>query len=152
MWLLAKLFIAINIDRTFAAEVVVNKDNIVSEYGCALDTSYCDLSNRGITSIAPDTFINHTKDFVYINLRRNQLTSFELSTTTSIRDLLLEDNQLTEISLSEIIDLRDLRLYDNQLTEIDLSGLTGLESLDIQNNKLTEIDLSGLTELERLYL
>ena len=131
MWLLAKLFIAINIDRTFAAEVVVNKDNIVSEYGCALDTSYCDLSDRGITSIAPDTFINHTKDFVYINLRSNQLTSFELSTTTSIRDLLLEDNQLTEI---------------------DLSGLTGLERLDLWNNQLTEIDLSGLTNLRDLRL
>jgi len=43
VWLLAKLFIAINIDRTFAAEVVVNKDNIVSEYGCATGTIYCNL-------------------------------------------------------------------------------------------------------------
>ena len=150
VWLLAKLFIAINIDRTFAAEVVVNKDNIVSEYGCALDTSYCDLSDRGITSIAPDTFINHTKDFVYINLRSNQLTSFELSTTTSIRDLLLEDNQLTEIDLSGLTNLRDLRLWSNQLTEIDLSGLTNLRDLLLEDNQLTEIDLSGLTGLKSL--
>jgi hypothetical protein len=73
VWLLAKLFIAINIDRTFAAEVVVNKDNIVSEYGCAIDATNCNLSNRGITSIAADTFVNHT-NLIDLNLYNNQIS------------------------------------------------------------------------------
>jgi hypothetical protein len=127
--LLAGFFGTLTISNIFAAGGEVNSGNIVTEYGCATDATSCNLSYRGITSIAADTFINHTNNFARIDLRGNQLTSFELSTTTSIRDLLLEDNQLTEISLSEIIDLRDLRLYNNQLTEIDLSGLINLNYL-----------------------
>jgi Leucine-rich repeat (LRR) protein len=83
VWLLAKLFIVINIDRTFAAEVVVNKDNIVSEYGCATGTIYCNLFNRGITSVAPDTFINHT-NLQRLHLNKNKLTEIDLSGITSL--------------------------------------------------------------------
>jgi Leucine-rich repeat (LRR) protein len=83
VWLLAKLFIVINIDRTFAAEVVVNKNNIVSEYSCALDASTCYLSDRGITSVAPDTFINHT-NLQRLHLNKNKLTEIDLSGITSL--------------------------------------------------------------------
>ena len=130
MWLLAKLFIAINIDRTFAAEVVVNKDNIVSEYGCALDASTCYLSDRGITSVAPDTFINHT-NLQKLHLNKNKLTSINLSGITSLLELRLEQNQLITVNLSGFLNLNNLQIRKNQLTDIDLSELTNLKWLDM---------------------
>jgi Leucine-rich repeat (LRR) protein len=133
VWLLAKLFIVINIDRTFAAEVVVNKNNIVSEYSCALDASTCYLSDRGITSVAPDTFINHTNNFARIDLRGNQLSSIDLLIPTSLQELLLSDNQILTIDLSGITGLQRLELIRNNISVLpegifdSLTGLTNLE-------------------------
>ena len=44
--LLAGFFGTLTITNTFAAETVVTSGNIVSEYGCDLDASTCDLSNK----------------------------------------------------------------------------------------------------------
>lgn len=149
VWLLAKLFIAINIDKTFATEVVVNKDNIVSEYGCIFDASACDLSNRGITSIAPDTFINHT-NLQKLHLNKNKLTSINLSGITSLLELRLEQNQLITVNLSGFLNLNNLQIRQNQLTDIDLSELTNLKWLGMGWNQFTGIDLSTLTNLNWL--
>jgi Leucine-rich repeat (LRR) protein len=63
--------------------VELNSGNIVTEYGCAIDATKCDLSNRGITSIAVDTFINHT-NLQKLHLNKNKLTEIDLSGITSL--------------------------------------------------------------------
>jgi len=46
---------------TIIPPVELNSGNVTqTPYNCATDATGCDLSSQGITSIAPDTFINHT--------------------------------------------------------------------------------------------
>jgi hypothetical protein len=52
------LFAFLFFGNVFAAEL--NSGNIVTTYGCATDATTCDLSAQGITSIALNTFTNHT--------------------------------------------------------------------------------------------
>lgn len=48
-----------NVRNTFASENELNSTNISTTYGCDSKANSCDLSKKGITSIATNTFINH---------------------------------------------------------------------------------------------
>ena len=79
----------------------LNSANLETEYGCTTEfyDNFCDLSNKGITSIAPDTFANYGQ-LTYLLLKGNHLTSLESGVfdgLTGLRVLDMEDNQLTSL-------------------------------------------------------
>jgi hypothetical protein len=71
--LLVGFFGTLTISNIFAAGGELNSGNIVTEYGCAADATNCDLSSRGITNIAADTFVNHT-NLIDLSLYNNQIS------------------------------------------------------------------------------
>ena len=79
--------------------VELNSGNIVTEYGCAIDATKCDLSNRGITSIAVDTFVNHT-NLIDLNLYDNQISVLPdgiFDSLTGLKGFDLSSNQISEL-------------------------------------------------------
>ncbi|EKD24959.1 MAG: hypothetical protein ACD_80C00142G0001, partial [uncultured bacterium (gcode 4)] len=107
---------------TFAInnELDLNSENITNY--CSTDSTYCYLNDYGFTSIAPNTFINHTM-LTTIYLYANQLTSIDadafnwLSTLTYLD---LSDNQLTTLpeSIWNLTGLVELYMHNNQLTSL----------------------------------
>ncbi|OQB41268.1 MAG: hypothetical protein BWY04_00947 [candidate division CPR1 bacterium ADurb.Bin160] len=56
-------------------EGLLSKETIIS-MGCPTDAITCELSNRSITTIESDAFVNHTQLQV-LNLSFNQLTGLD---------------------------------------------------------------------------
>ena len=99
--LFAGFFGIIQHSRTFAqVPVELNSENISTTYGCnpTSQNSYtCGMSSRGITSIAPDAFIN-LPNLRYLWLDDNQITSLEgVVRPTNIAFLNFGGNQITTI-------------------------------------------------------
>ena len=127
---------------TFAIEL--NSGNIVDTFGCATDATSCDLSNQGITSIAVNTFVNHTV----------------------MNSLVLDSNEITSIepgAFSGLLSLNSLSLAYNHITSIDAGDFTmrpvwlpRLRSLTLLGNEITTIhsgDFSWwLSQLQQLHL
>jgi Leucine-rich repeat (LRR) protein len=131
--LLAGFFGIANLSSTFAAGTELNSGNIVG-LGCATDATDCNLSNKGITSIATDAFINHTL-LQTLYLYTNQIASIESGDFAGLDSLI------------------ELRLNDNSITSLesgDFAGLGNLDYLYLFSNKIASIEsgvfdsLSGL--------
>jgi Leucine-rich repeat (LRR) protein len=61
--------------KTFADDWELNSTNITqAPFNCSIDATNCDLSEKNITSIAADTFVNHHY-LLFLNLSNNQITS-----------------------------------------------------------------------------
>jgi hypothetical protein len=85
------------IGSTFAIEL--NSGNIVTTFGCATNATSCNLSSQGITSIAVNTFVNHTV-MNTLTLDRNEITSIEpgaFSGLLSLNSLSIANNHITSI-------------------------------------------------------
>lgn len=113
----------INFASIFAWDTELNSGNLVSIYWCAVDTTICDLSEQGITSIAPNTFINHS-NLQLLRLSHNEISSLASWTFNGLNSLL------------------QLYLHYNAITTIDTGAFNGLPSLDylnLANNLLVNI-------------
>jgi Leucine-rich repeat (LRR) protein len=74
--LFAGFFGLMHIGNTFAAGEL-NSGNVTgAPYNCSTSATSCNLSYEGITSIAPNTFINHT-NLQELYLYSNNITSLE---------------------------------------------------------------------------
>ena len=81
----------------------------------------------------------------------NQLTTFDASMNTALKELWCFDNQLTNLDVRGNTGLKELHCLYNQLTSLDLSTNTELTYLDCTNNQLTTLDVSRNSELKFLY-
>ena len=176
--LLVGFFGTLTISNIFAAGGELNSGNIVTEYGCAIDATNCNLKGLGITSIAVDTFVNHT-NLIDLYLSSNQISELPtgifdslsglqqlylsenkisvlptgiFDSLTGLTYLDLDSNQLSSIYLSGFSKLERLSLNYNELNTIILSGLSSLNYLECYVNQITEINLSELTSLTHLDL
>ncbi len=81
----------------------LNSSNITqAPFYCTKWRSSCNLSSKWITSIAPNTFINHS-NLIYLYLHDNQIASIEkgaFNGLTNLTHLYLHDNQICFLSMS----------------------------------------------------
>lgn len=110
------------------------------------------LESNSITSIEG---INQLPRLVALNLRGNQIQSFDASQTKWKRllDLDLSHNSLSEVrALATLTSLRILNLDHNQLEELELESLPHLRSLRVCDNvALTSLDVLPAARLRTLY-
>ena len=158
------LFGLMNIVNTFADSVnELNSGNITTTYNCSITSTECNLSNKSISSIAPDTFINYT-NLKRLYLKENQLTSIEawaFNGLSSLEYLFLDNNQISSIdswAFGWLSGLKILSLVSNQLSSIHdwvFNGLSNLRYLDLNSNQLTTLranEFSSLSSLGTLYV
>ena len=162
----AVLFACLFLGNVFAAEL--NSGNIVTTYGCATNATTCDLSAQWITSIATNTFANHTILNTLI-LDSNHISSLQpwaFSGLLSLVNLSIAYNDLTSITPGAFFmrsvgspRLRQLTLIGNKINTIssgDFSGgLSELTYLDLRDNQLVAIPSDAfilLGKLATLYL
>jgi len=130
--------------------------------------------NGEFTLISCDSEGNVSGDITYLDLKNNQLTSFDGTGLTALTDLELEGNQLISFngtgltaltylglgnnSLTSLNNftfpssLTNLNLYTNQLTAFDGAGLINLNYLDLSDNQLTLFNGTDLNVLQNLYI
>lgn len=157
--LLGWLWIATNVSKTLADGTELNSTNIVTTYGCATDATSCSyhMEEGGISSIAPNTFVNHTL-LQYLSLAINNLTSIQSGDFTGLNSLMalsLYGNYIWSIESYDLIELpylTTLYLILNRIEYIEtwfFDAHTGLQMLDLRNNLLTTLpeSIMQLTDL-----
>jgi Leucine-rich repeat (LRR) protein len=122
-------------------EGLLSKETIIS-MGCPTDAITCELSNRSITTIESDAFVNHTQLQV-LNLSFNQLTGLDwVEFPSLLGNLSLISNQIASLDWVEFPDsLQVLNLDNNQLTSVDwVEFPDSLVYVKFSNNQLTNLD------------
>lgn len=146
--ILKKSFLLISmilwISHIYAIEL--NSTNITqSPFSCPIESSYCWLSGKGITSIAPWTFDNHT-GLVTLDLSFNQLTELPawlFDYTPNLLQFAVYYNQLTSIPSWLFDHTPDLDYFSpasNQLSTLPawlFDHTPNLRNFNIAINKLT---------------
>ena len=102
--------------------------------------NYLSCRNYGITDA---TGLDKLPNIEYLNLRRNYLTTIDLSQNAELINLDLDSNLLTSIDLSANKKIQSLTIFNNRLTQANLYYNTNLVSLSISGNSLSELDLSN---------
>ena len=139
----------------------INNDNWCSDkpitewYGVSYGYKYeggkslhLSLGNNGLTGKIDQTFPDDME--IYLIVWYNQLTSLNVSGSTSLVDLNCDHNQLTSLNVSGCTSLNLLDCSSNQLTSLNVSGCTSLYLLHCSFNQLTSLNVSGSTSLKLL--
>lgn len=80
------------------------------------------------------------------------ISSIDLTKSTTLKEIYCSSNLFTSIDLSGCQELLRFSCPYNSLTSLDLSKNTQLRNLDISNGKLTSINLSNNIKLDSVYL
>lgn len=76
---------------------------------------------------------------VWLNCKRNQLTSLDVSDWKTLSNLYCDDNQLTSLNVSGCTALEQLGCSYNQLTSLNISDCTALDWLNCDHNPITKM-------------
>ena len=109
-------------------------------------------ANGEFTIISCDESGTVSGDITYLNLRENQLTSFDGTGLSSLTNLELRENQLTSFDGTGLSSLTNLYLSQNLLTSFDGTDLSSLTTLSLEDNQLTSFVGTGLSSLTYLIL
>jgi len=107
-----------------------------------------DLENSNIADLTG------IQDFLALDnlfIRKNKLTTIDLSKNTKLTYLNISENQLTSLNINANILLEDLDCQENNLTSLNVSSNTKLKNLNVDDNQLTSLNVSNNTALEFLY-
>ncbi len=108
-------------------------------------------ANGEFTLISCSKFGDPIGDITQLDLKSNQLTSFDGTGLSALTILDLSSNQLTSFTGTGLSSLTYLYLSDNPLTSFTGTGLSSLTYLDLYNHQLTSLDITNLTGLQYLY-
>ncbi len=87
----------------------------------------------------------------YLNCRRNNLTTLDISKNVQLTYFNASQNDLTTVNLSNNTLLESLYVFSNNLTTIDVSNNTALKQMYVQvNTNLSNFDISNNTLLEEI--
>jgi internalin A len=115
----------------------------IDEMRTALKSGICDLSNRGLTALAPE--IGQLTSLQTLWLNGNQLTALppEITQLTSLQELALNGNRLTALppEIGQLTSLQTLQLTRNQLTALP-SEIAG----QLERGLLLKVDANPLAE------
>lgn len=96
------------------------------------------------------TIIAEGAPLTSVNIPSSGLTSFMLSSPSSVKSLLLPDNKLTEMDLTGYSNLSALELQKNALAELHPGDALSLLVLNCSDNRLRTLDLSEFASLATL--
>ena len=94
--------------------------------------------------------LSNNKKLQELRCFHSPLSALDLKNNTALTHLEYA-GCLTTLDLSSLTSLTDLIVFNTLITDLDVSMNTELVTLDCQRNQLTELDLSKNTKLKRLY-
>ena len=89
-------------------------------------------------------------EVTYLNCKKEQLITLDVSKCTALNELNCCNNQLTTLNISKNTALTELDCRNNQLTALDVSKNTDLTKLYCIGNQLTSLDISNNAKLTNL--
>lgn len=90
------------------------------------------------------------ENITHLKCDNNQLTTLDVSKSTSLKELYCNNNQLKNLNISKNTMLQILNCYGNQITILDVNKNTKLTELRCSMNQLTSLDVSYNTSLQIL--
>ena len=90
-------------------------------------------------------------EITFFNCSDNELDKLDVTSCTSLEELLCYENSLQELKLDKNVNLVSLSCDTNQLEKLELKKNVNLKDLLCNNNALKELDLSNLSKLKSLY-
>ena len=105
-------------------------------------------SHAGNGSIENLTGIEYFKNLKYLNCRRNNIKSIDLSKNPLLEEFLCEGNFIEELNFEGCENLKLLDCSDNMIKNLDVSSLEKLETLICSENKISNINLDKNKELK----
>jgi len=116
--------------------------NCTNNYIQSLDVSVCPEMNSLICQNNELTEFIFSSNLMWIDVRRNNLQSLDVSNNTDLVNLDCFDNQISSLDVSANTLLTHLDCGYNQMTDLKLNG-ERLTVLKCYNNQLTSMDLSN---------
>ena len=107
------------------------------------------LNGNNLTGKIGANFPDDVK--ISLSVNDNQLSSLDVSGSTSLIALSCSANQLTTLNASGCTALTELSCYANRLTSLNISGCTSLWRLWCHNNLLTSMSILGYISLSELF-
>jgi Leucine-rich repeat (LRR) protein len=120
--------------------IVLTSGNIV-ELWCNTWATSCNLSNKWITAIEPDAFVNHT-NLIILNLSNNQISSLAwVDFPNSLQRLELSNNQINSLAWVDFPNsLKRLYLSNNQINSLAWVNFpNSLQRLELSNNQISSL-------------
>ncbi len=111
------------------------------------DINFLDLRLKELTTLDVTKTTSLTRLWCY----ENQLTTLDLTKNTVINEVLCNSNQLTSLDVTKNSTLTTLWCHNNQLTTLDVTQNTALTNLGCGSNKLTTLDVTKITSLTSLW-
>jgi len=96
--------------------------------------------------------IEHFKNLEYLFVKKNRLSTLDVSKNTSLKSLSVENNLLTSLDVSKNVALYSLGIENNHIVSLDLSKNVALKYLGTENNKMTSLDVSKNVALDELII
>lgn len=87
-----------------------------------------------------------------INLEENYLKTLDLSGCHNLNNLWIKNNNFNSIDLTMCPKLKQLSIENNNFTSLDITNFPYLENLYVCNNQLTNINTSENPNLKRLWI
>jgi hypothetical protein len=109
--------------------------------------TYLNIHTRGIRDLTGIEDFTALSSFYCFN---NQITTLDLSSNLSMREIFCYNNSITSINLTQNANLKLLQAGQNQLTTLDVSQNPLLENLFLRVNQLTSLDVTQNPNLIRL--
>ena len=125
------------IDANIDSDGIVNSQMKVSDALCITDLNLNDKSIVDLTGI--DNFTN----LEVLSAGNNQITSVDLSSNLSLREINFSQNNIDVFDVSALNGLEILNVADNNLINLDVSLNTGLTAIDCSNNQLENLNLQN---------
>ena len=110
----------------------------------ALEIVYCENNDLSSINLTGSTSI------IYLDCYENNLYTLDVSTNVNLTQLCFRYNNLKKVDLSNNTKLTFLCCTGNQLESLDLSGLNKLATLYCVGNKLTELNIKDCVQLKEL--
>jgi len=108
-----------------------------------------DINSKNISDLTGiEAFASLEVLFFYTN----NISSVDLSSNTSLKQLSCGGNNLSSLNLTNNVDLEIFSCINNQITTIDFSTNTKLETIAVSQNLLTELDVSNNLALKILWV
>ncbi|MEM6718975.1 MAG: hypothetical protein AAF611_06665 [Bacteroidota bacterium] len=140
-------------DATFEAELeALGYDDVSGDgqvpTGLIEVVTSLNLDNKGINDA---TGIEDFTALTNLNLRRNNLTTINVSQNVLLESLNVAQNNLNAIDITSNTLLDTVNLFNNNLTTLDISNNTALEIVNLESNAgLTSLDTSNNLVLKQL--